>query len=287
MQRPLITLLTDFGQADWFVASMKGVILSIAPAATIVDITHEVPAHNILAGAYLLRAVSPYFPPNTVHLAVVDPGVGTDRRTVVVETKNGIFVGPDNGLLSLAAAQAEIQSVFWARDRKLFLSPVSSTFHGRDVFAPLAARLAVGLPPAKCGPRIANLIKLIEPTVRRVSGGVKGVVVWVDRFGNLITNLRESVIERVITGRVTHAARPRRLGRGFRQLQLLVTIGKFEIHGLSSTYGRGRDGELIALINSAGLLEIAARRSSAAAITQAGSGSSVTVKVRTQGAEKE
>jgi len=272
-ERPIVTLVTDFGYVDPFVGIMKGVILSIAPEAAIVDLSHDVPAHNVLAGAYFLRAAFPHFPKHTVHVAVVDPGVGTHRKPIVISTRHGMFVGPDNGLLLPAATEAGILATFWVRRRELLPGRVSPTFHGRDVFAPVAARLAMGFPVERCGPLLSAPLPLPEPAVKRIPGGLRGEVVWVDRFGNLITNIRREEILRL------RPATVRATGRGFYGRWLSVTIGSFVIDGLSATYGLGARGELLALVNSAGLLEIAARQSSAREGTGLGPGAPVMVKV--------
>ncbi len=275
--RPIVTLLTDFGYADPFVGTMKGVILSIAPEAVIVDLSHDVPAYNVLAGAYFLRAAFPHFPKHTVHVGVVDPGVGTRRRPIVISTRHGTFVGPDNGLLLPAATEAGIVATFWVRRRQLLLGRVSPTFHGRDVFAPVAARLATGFPVERCGPRLPAAAPLPEPAVKRIPGGLHGEVVWVDRFGNLITNIRRDEILRL------RPAAMRATGQGFYGRWLSVTIGSFVIDRLSATYGLGARGRLVALVNSAGLLEVAARQSSASQETGLGPGAPVTVKVVNRG----
>lgn len=250
----IITLLTDFGTRDAYVASMKGVILGIAPQVTIVDITHAVPAQDVEAGAFILSTGYLYFPPDTIHIAVVDPGVGTDRRAVLVETPKGRFLAPDNGLLTFVL---DTKSEAYAlENRALFLPEVGRTFHSRDIFAPVAARLAIGLPSSEVGPRVAYLQTLAVPTPQPLVGGaVAGTVIHVDAFGNLITNLWE-----------------RDLPKG----PIRVRAGSAEITGLSSSYQVGAD--LLAIIGSHGRLEIAARNGSAAALLGLGRRSEVLVE---------
>jgi len=185
----LITLLTDFGARDWFVGTMKGVILRIAPNTVLVDITHDIPPGDIAAGAFALAASSPFFPPQTVHLAVVDPGVGTPRPAVVVQTRSACFVGPDNGLLTLALKGQEIRGIRRLENPEYALPSLSHTFHGRDLFAPAAAHLSRGLPPARLGPAWARLASLPWPEPTSEPQGWRGQVVYVDHFGNAITNL--------------------------------------------------------------------------------------------------
>lgn len=185
----VITLITDFGTQDWFVGAMKGVILSIAPGAQVVDITHEVRPGDVWAGAFALAASWRCFPRGSVHVAVVDPGVGSHRPALAVETDEGIFVGPDNGVLSLALADQRLRSVRALQNQKYFRTPVSATFHGRDIFAPVAAHLSRGLAVSKLGPPVDNLVRLAEPQPARRGRTVAGRIVYLDRFGNAITNL--------------------------------------------------------------------------------------------------
>ncbi len=154
----MITLTSDFGLKDPYVAEMKGVILSLNPSATIVDITHDIEKFNIRMGAFMLASAAPYFPKSTVHLAVVDPGVGTERRAILVQTKQGFFVGPDNGVLMMAAKKQEIVHTFELSNSKFMLPKVSATFHGRDIFAPAAAYLDIGVKPAEFGSEITEIV---------------------------------------------------------------------------------------------------------------------------------
>jgi S-adenosylmethionine hydrolase len=188
----IITLTTDFGTHDWFVGTMKGVILGIAPRAAIVDLTHEIPAGDIRAGAFALAAGFRFFPKGTVHVAVVDPGVGGARKAIAVQTSNYLFVGPDNGVLSLALAREKIKSVHSLGNANYFLRPISHTFHGRDIFAPVAAHLSRGTPMHKFGPARKDFIRLPWPQPRVRRGCIEGEVVFIDRFGNAITNIENA-----------------------------------------------------------------------------------------------
>jgi S-adenosyl-L-methionine hydrolase (adenosine-forming) len=185
----IITLTTDFGTQDWFVGAMKGVILDLAPQTQVIDITHEIPPGNIAAGAFALASAFNYFPRGTVHVAVVDPGVGSDRPALAVKSERFTFVGPDNGLLSWAMPQPHVKAVYSLDNPKYFLHRVSGTFHGRDVFAPIAAHLVRGVPLAKLGTRMDDFIRLPWPEPKRTGAGISGSVVYIDRFGNGITSI--------------------------------------------------------------------------------------------------
>lgn len=257
----VVTFLTDFGLRDGFVGTMKGVVLHLCPHANLIDISHEIPPQDIRAAALVLRSAAPYFPPRTVHVVVVDPGVGTARRAICVETERAFFVGPDNGVLTWAAPSELRRAVVSLENPVYFLHPVSATFHGRDVFAPVAAHLANGLEPAFLGPRVEEIIELAwPPVVRRDDGSIEGQVVYQDRFGNLITNLEGSHL------------------RDFPPGEVWLTIGSSMIHGIVPTYGAVPPGELAALVNSWGLLEIAVRNGSAAHNLGLGVGARVTVR---------
>lgn len=185
----VITLTTDFGTKDWFVGTMKGVVASLAPRTSVVDLTHELPPGDIRGGAFALAASHRFFPKGTVHVVVVDPGVGSRRRGIAVQTANGVFVGPDNGVLSWALAKEKIRAIRGLENEVYFLKPVSRTFHGRDIFAPVAAHLSRGVPIRKFGPALKDFVRLAWPEPRMRRGGFEGEVVYIDRFGNAITNL--------------------------------------------------------------------------------------------------
>lgn len=185
----VISLLSDFGLKDAYVSEMKAVILSICPQARIVDITHQIEKFSIRMGAYILASAAPYFPQKTVHVAVVDPGVGTKRRPIIVETSRGYFVGPDNGLLMLAAKKEKVLNVYEISNPKYLLPCVSKTFHGRDIFAPVAAHLAAGISPSDFGSLVVDFLvpDFSKPQVK--GGKLVGEVIHVDDFGNIVSNI--------------------------------------------------------------------------------------------------
>jgi hypothetical protein len=195
MLRPVITLTTDFGLKDPYVAEMKAVILSINPNATILDVTHEIEKFNIRMGAYILASASPYFPKGTIHLAVVDPGVGTKRQPILIQTKRGYLIGPDNGLLALTAKNEEIEHIHKITNRKLMLPRISTTFHGRDIFAPAAAHLANGTSPEKFGQEISEIATPEFAKIIKRKDMLVGEIIHIDDFGNIITNFGEKELE--------------------------------------------------------------------------------------------
>jgi S-adenosylmethionine hydrolase len=258
----IITLTSDFGLRDPFVGIMKGVMLGIAPDARIVDLTHAVPPQNVAAGAHVLRSALPWFPPGTIHIAVVDPGVGTQRRALLVETVNAWFVGPDNGVLSLAAPARSVRRIIDVSGSRYRLKPVSRTFHGRDVFAPVAAALASGVEPDRLGRMIDTMQRLHTPRARRRGTALLGEVLWVDGFGNLTTNL----------------ARADLVAADFRGRGLSISIGRHVVP-FRPFYASVPQGRPVALMNSSDLLEIAVNRGSAADQLAAGPGARVRVEV--------
>jgi hypothetical protein len=252
----IVTLTTDFGTADGYVGAMKGVLLRGAPDATLIDITHDVPGHDVVAAAFALAQAAPHFPARTIHVVVVDPGVGGARRPVVIDDGAQIFVGPDNGVLTLAARAPHAGA--WAIEAPGFLaeSP-SSTFHGRDVFAVCAARLAAGARPSDAGPAVALAGVLpLGGEHRRDGDSLFARVVHVDRFGNLITDVRGDELP----------ARPRFQMRGER------------IRGLSRTYESVERGELLAYVGSGGTLEIAVREGRACDELDMGRGDAIEIR---------
>lgn len=191
MKNHLITLTTDFGLLDPYVAEMKGVILKINPQAKIVDISHNIEKFNISMGAYVLAAAAPYFPEGTIHVAVVDPGVGTKRKPILIEAKNGFFIGPDNGVLALAAVKQGIRHVYEIENPKFMLPKVSSTFHGRDIFAPAAAFLSKGVSASEFGREIRKIVTPRFAKISKRGDMLIGEVIHVDGFGNIVTNFTE------------------------------------------------------------------------------------------------
>jgi len=185
----IITLTTDFGTRDWFVGSMKGVILGVNPQAAVVDITHDIPSGDIRAGAFALAVSYRCFPRNTVHVAVVDPGVGSNRAAIVVKTADYYFVGPDNGVLSVALAKEKVSEVWQVENQTYLRRPVSNTFHGRDVFAPVAAHLTMRVLMDSLGRKLKDYARLTWPSLQVVGGVLRGEIVYIDRFGNAISNI--------------------------------------------------------------------------------------------------
>lgn len=258
---PLISLLTDFGLVDSYVSEIKAVVLSICSTARILDITHLVEKFNIRMGAFLLASAVPYFPAGTVHVGVVDPGVGSTRRAIVIETERCLFVGPDNGLLIPAAQAEHILHVYQITNRSMTRAQVSATFHGRDIFAPAAAHLACGTPPKECGEEITDFVKPSYLEARVDKKGAVGEVFHVDDFGNIITNLRNDGLSKF------------NLGTGGK-LEMYIAKKRVSIR-LVNTYSELRRNEYGLLRGSHGFLEIACMSKSAAKRVRARSGTSV------------
>ena len=189
-----ITLTTDFGLRDWFVGTMKGVIARLAPKANVIDLTHEIPAGDVRAGAFALAAGCRFFPRGTVHLAVVDPGVGSVRKAIAVQTADYLFVGPDNGVLSWALLKEKVRAIRSLENETYFLPMVSQTFHGRDIFAPVAAHLSRGLPARRLGSALDDFVRLPWAEPQKHDNCITGEVVHIDRFGNAITNLDAALL---------------------------------------------------------------------------------------------
>jgi hypothetical protein len=244
--RPIITLTTDFGLSDHFVGAMKGVILGLCPAARIVDITHEAGAFDIPGAAFVIAESYAWYPRGTVHVVVVDPGVGTARRPILAQAAGQLFLAPDNGVLSMVLAR-EKHKVRAVTNEKLFLKPVSATFHGRDIFAPVAARLAGGLAPARAGKLIEDYLRQeFHHPVRTGKRVWTGAVLKIDRFGNLITNFHIDEFPAL-------AARPFQFAIGTRQLTQLVP-----------TFAAGPPGEPVLVVGSSGYVEVVVNQDSAA-----------------------
>jgi len=246
--RRIITLTTDFGLKDTYVGVMKGVVLSVAPDAVVVDLTHGVPPQDILSGALALESAVDYFPRGTIHVAVVDPGVGTDRRPIAISTERAIYIGPDNGLFTLALHKTPVRQAVRLSNSSYFRHPVSATFHGRDVFASVAAHLAAGVPFHALGERIESLVELDVPEPMEQGDELRLKILAVDRFGNLITNLRRDRLD---------AWAERTEG-------LRIELGAMEVRGIQSTFGDVAPGSPVAYFGSGGRLEIAIRNGDAA-----------------------
>ena len=258
---PIITLLTDFGTSDYFAGALKGVILSVNPDATIIDITHEIPPQDIQSAAFNLLACYQDFPAGAIHVAVVDPGVGSNRHAIIVECAGQLFVGPDNGLFSWIIEREGNFTAWQITNEKFFRKPVSPTFHGRDVFAPVAAALSIGTPPKEFGPALQNIVRLAPLSPRTAADAIEGSVIHIDRFGNCITNF---TTEHINQEAIAAGAK--------------LIVNKTEITSMRKFFAdqSSVENELFMLVGSAGFVEIAAQNASAAAILRAKRGDSVT-----------
>lgn len=239
----LISLTTDFGLEDWFVGTMKGVIYEIAPNTSVIDLTHGISAGDIQAGAFALAAAYRYFPSGTIHVGVVDPGVGGERAGLIIETENGCFVGPDNGLFSYVLRGERLKSIREIQNPRFQLSNVSQTFHGRDVFAPVAAHISRGVPLSQFGARIHEIEQLEWPETKTTSTGLRGQIVYVDHFGNAITNITANAV-------LSSGSKKVRAG------QKLIPIEK--------SYDAVKGKKPVAVLGSSSLLEIAINGGNAA-----------------------
>ncbi len=267
MPQRLITFTTDFGLNDHYVGAMKGVILSINPAAQMVDICNAVQSYDVLDGALTIVQAYKYFPSDTVHMVVVDPGVGTTRRPLLVTTEKHIFIAPDNGVLSFVYEREERISVRHISASHYFLQPVSSTFHGRDIFAAVAGWISKGVEVAKFGDEITDYIRFAAPKPKPVNDKLlKGVVLKVDKFGNLITNVTPNDLPQLFSPTPP---------------PFKVLIAKHEISKITQSYAEGTPGEVFVILNSMGFLEIASHRGSAAHLVGAGKGSDVGILFET------
>ena len=260
----IITLLTDFGTADYFVGAMKGALLSVHPDAQIVDLTHDIPAHDIEAGAFTLLLASETFPAGTIHVAVVDPGVGSARRPILVVAGRQLFVGPDNGLFGYIYEREKECRVFHLTNTEYFRPAVCATFHGRDIFAPVAGALSRGVAPDVLGETITDEVRLARPRPRRLDDGtLEASVIHLDRFGNCITNITPADLSEA------------EMASGAR-----LIIGGHEITSFRHFFAEAASapGDLLAIWGSAGFLEIAAYCASAARLVGAQRGQKVIVK---------
>lgn len=253
----IVTLMSDFGTHDGYVGQMKGVILNIDPSAVLVDVTHDIEPFAVLEGALVLKGISKYFGHETIHLAVVDPGVGSTRRGIVARIDGRLYVGPDNGLFSLVLASARSAEVREIRNTEMTVPNPHPTFHGRDLFAPVAGHLSAGARFESVGPPVSDPVTLSIDPPRVVENGLDGEVIHVDRFGNLTTNMDAEMLTRPV----------RR-----------IEMGDVSIPGLSMFFGQVPEGEPLALINSFGFLEIAVNRGNAAKSLGVGKGSRLLVR---------
>lgn len=268
----IITLTTDFGTTDGYVGTMKGVILGISPGVTLVDISHQVRPQDIRGGAFVLESACPYFPPDTIHVVVVDPGVGGHRRILAARTLHATFVGPDNGVLSWALDRDRIQSIVSVTRPEYWLYAVSRTFHGRDVFAPVAAHLSRGVPIEELGVPIEDPVRLPRPLPRlEADGAVSAEVMYVDHFGNMVTTVIVDPKNHCITNLpdVVH-------GTHLSETTRIEILGQ-RIGPLERSYAAAALGELVAVVGSSGHLELAVRDGSAADTLKAHVGTPVRV----------
>ena len=264
--RSIITLTTDFGLNDHFVGTIKGVILNIFPDAEIVDICHSVQAFDVLDGALTIAQSYSYFPSGTVHMVVVDPGVGTARRPLLVSSDRHHFVAPDNGVLSMVYSREERLHIRHVTAEHYSLQPVSNTFHARDIFAPVAAWLAKGVDSEKFGDEITDFVRFNAPKPKSVDGStLRGVVLKVDRFGNMVTNITPQDAPMIF---------------GADPAPFNISVGQHQITEIHSNYSEGSPGEVFGILGSMGYLEIAADRGSAAKIIGTGKGSEVKLSLQ-------
>lgn len=254
---PIITLLTDFGLSDTFIGVMKGVIWTIAPGTQIVDLTHGIPPQSVMDGSFAIAEAAPFFPAGTIHVCVVDPGVGTARRAMLAVIDGDYFIGPDNGLFTLLIENAKAASFITLNNPRYWLPQVSNSFHGRDIFAPVAAHLANGVAPVELGDAYADPVFLNIPVPTTNTNGWQGQVMRVDHFGNLITNFTSQHLSS---------------GMGVN-----LCVKKTTIRGLSETFGDQPSGELIAMLDSSGHLAISVVNGSAAKQLGVSAGEPVTL----------
>jgi S-adenosylmethionine hydrolase len=255
----IITLTTDFGARDWFVGTMKGVIAGLNPEATIIDLTHEIPPGDIRTGAFALRASCRFFPKGTVHVVVIDPGVGSARKGIAVKTSRYAFVAPDNGVLSWALGRERIEAAHALENQAYFLHPVSQTFHGRDIFAPVAAHLSLGVSIQKLGPA-QEVQRLAWPEPQQTQTGLHGEILYFDHFGNAITNIESATLKRL----------------GSETLE--VHRGVKRLCPVAAFYQAVPPGRPVAVPGSTGFLEIAVNGGSAAEALKLKVGTLVSVR---------
>jgi S-adenosylmethionine hydrolase len=265
MAAQVLTLTTDFGLTDHYVGAMKGVILGINPQVQLVDISHGVVSHDVLDGALTIAQAYHYFPSGTVHLVVVDPGVGSARRPILAVSGKHSFIAPDNGVLSLVYEREERVTVYQIEASHYYLQPVSNTFHGRDIFAPIAAWVSKGVEAAKIGTEITDFVRFAVPKPKRDGGVVKGVVLKVDRFGNLVTNLTPELMPELFSDPPV----------GFS-----MTVGKATVSTVRTNYAQGAAREVFAILGSMGFIEVSGNRTPASQIAGVGRGAVVEVTLQ-------
>jgi S-adenosylmethionine hydrolase len=263
VSNPIITLTTDYGTSDHLVGVLKGVILKILPTATLVDISHHVVPTDLLDGALTIGSAYQYFPPRTVHVVVVDPSVGTQRRPILVSADQHFFVAPDNGVLSLVYEREAAVKVRHVTAEHYFLNPVSNTFHGRDVFAPVAAWLAKTYQSEVFGEEISDYVRFALPRAKSNGAALKGVVLRVDNFGNLMTNLKAEDLPATMAS----------------SGQIKLKIGNTPVETLAQTFAQGQPGQAVAVVGSSGFVEVAVNKGHAARTLGAQRGTEVTLEL--------
>ncbi len=249
MKTPVIALLTDFGEGDFFVGSLKGVIATINPSVPMVDITHHVPSFDVFAGGFILYAAYRYFPSGSIFLTIVDPGVGTARKILLVETENYMFIAPDNGVLSLVLEAENTKTLIDVKNTKYFLPVASSTFEGRDKMAPVAAWLSKGIAPSEFGPFVSDYVRLDVHKPRVEKKEILGQIIYVDKFGNCITNIPTEEF--------------RRIKDETEKKRVICRVGKKDVARFEPSYSFVNQDELFVLPGSLGFIEIAVREGSA------------------------
>ena len=268
MKHPVIALLTDFGEDDFFVPSLKGVILKINSSARIVDITHHIPSFDIKAGGFILYSCYTYFPTKTIFLVVVDPGVGSSREILLAETKKYFFIAPDNGILSYIVDEEEVTQIREVRKKKYFLPEVSHTFEGRDKMAPAAAWLSKGVPCVEFGPEVTSYESFNLQKPQEKGNEITGQVLYTDKFGNLITNIPERMLALSGIGRV--------------KKKFSLYAGGRKISSFRESYSSAKEGELLFLTGSLGLIEIASREGSASKQLKIKNGDTVRIVIKSE-----
>jgi S-adenosylmethionine hydrolase len=257
MKKKIITLLTDFGTGDGYIGAVKGVIKRINPEAEIVDITHDVESYDVLSAAFALNNSYRYFPKGTIHLAVVDPGVGGSRQAILIKTEDFSFVGPDNGIFSFIYQREDLTDMVVISNKKYFLAELSNTFHARDIFAPVAAYLSLGVETYEFGSPAKECMKLIIPQAESKGKSLKGEIIHIDRFGNLITNIPADLLKKKKNAR--------------------IVVKKREIKGINRSYFEIREKRLGALVGSSGFLELAVNQGSAQRLLKAKVGEGIKI----------
>jgi S-adenosylmethionine hydrolase len=257
MKKKMITLLTDFGTRDGYIGAVKGVIRRINPEVEIVDIAHDIESYDVLGAAFALNNFYRYFPKGTIHLAVVDPGVGTLRKPILIRTADFSFVGPDNGIFSFIYQREDLTDMVVISNKKYFLAELSSTFHARDIFAPAAAYLSLGVETDEFGSPARECMKLTIPQPESKGKSLKGAIIHIDRFGNLITNVKADLLKKRENAR--------------------IVLGKRTIKGISRSYFEIKEKGLGALIGSSGFLELAVNQGSAQKLLRAEVGEGIKI----------